>query len=211
MKFWIWSYAVLVGVVGWMTLQSQSTSSDNAKPKVSEEILNRSKKATFGGGCFWCTEAMLEGIDGIIDVVSGYSGGHVENPTYKHVCEGTTGHAEVVQVTFDPETISYERLLEMFWRSHDPTTLNRQGADVGTQYRSTILWHDEDQKKVAEVSMKEAAGLFKDPIVTKLEKFEIFYPAEDYHQDYFAKNPRAGYCVFVIKPKLKKFKDYLKK
>jgi peptide-methionine (S)-S-oxide reductase len=153
---------------------------------------------------------MLEGIDGVIDVVSGYSGGHVKNPSYKHVCEGTTGHAEVVQVTFDPETISYERLLEMFWRSHDPTTLNRQGADVGTQYRSTILWHDEDQQKVAQASMKEAAGLFKAPIVTKIEKFEIFYPAEDYHQDYFAKNPRAGYCVYVIQPKLKKFKDYLK-
>lgn len=210
MKVWIWSCAVLAGVLGWMTLQSQSTSSDNSKPEVSEEVLQRSKKATFGGGCFWCTEAMLEGINGIIDVVSGYSGGHVKNPTYRHVCEGTTGHAEVVQVTFDPETISYERLLEMFWRSHDPTTLNRQGADVGTQYRSTILWHDEDQKTVAETSMKNAAALFKNPIVTKIEKFEIFYPAEDYHQDYFAKNPRAGYCVFVIQPKLKKFKDYLK-
>ena len=179
MKVWIWSCAVLAGVLGWMTLQSQSTSSDNSKPEVSEEVLQRSKKATFGGGCFWCTEAMLEGIDGIIDVVSGYSGGHVKNPTYRHVCEGTTGHAEVVQVTFDPETISYERLLEMFWRSHDPTTLNRQGADVGTQYRSTILWHDEDQKTVAETSMKNAAGLFANPIVTKIEKFEIFYPAED--------------------------------
>jgi peptide-methionine (S)-S-oxide reductase len=210
MKVSIWSSALLAGVLGWITLQSQSTSSDNSKPKVSEEILKRSKKATFGGGCFWCTEAMLEGIDGVIDVVSGYSGGHVKNPSYKHVCEGTTGHAEVVQVTFDPETISYERLLEMFWRSHDPTTLNRQGADVGTQYRSTILWHDEDQQKVAQASMKEAAGLFKAPIVTKIEKFEIFYPAEDYHQDYFAKNPRAGYCVYVIQPKLKKFKDYLK-
>lgn len=211
MKVWIWSCAVLAGVMGWMSLQSQSTSSDSSKPKVSEEVLKRSAKATFGGGCFWCTEAMLEGIDGIIDVVSGYSGGHVKNPTYRHVCEGTTGHAEVVQVTFDPETISYERLLEMFWRSHDPTTLNRQGADVGTQYRSTILWHDENQKKVAQASMKEAAGLFNNPIVTKIEKFEIFYPAEDYHQDYFAKNPRAGYCVYVIQPKLKKFKDYLKK
>lgn len=209
MKVWIWSCAVLVGVLGWMSLKSESSASDNSKAKVSEEVLQRSKKATFGGGCFWCTEAMLEGIDGILDVVSGYSGGHVKNPTYKHVCEGTTGHAEVVQVSFDPETISYERLLEMFWRSHDPTTLNRQGADVGTQYRSTILWHDEDQKKVAEASMKQAAALFKNPIVTKIEPFEIFYPAEDYHQDYFAKNPNAGYCVFVIKPKLKKFKNYL--
>ena len=174
MKVWIWSCAVLAGVLGWMTLQSQSNSSDTPKPKVSEEVLQRSKKATFGGGCFWCTEAMLEGIDGIIDVVSGYSGGHVKNPTYKHVCEGTTGHAEVVQVTFDPEMITYERLLEMFWRSHDPTTLNRQGADVGTQYRSTILWHDADQQKVAQASMKEAAALFKNPIVSRLKSLRFF-------------------------------------
>lgn len=192
-------------------MQSESPAKSDAKAKVSEEVLQRSKKATFGGGCFWCTEAMLEGLDGIIDVVSGYTGGHVKNPTYRHVCEGTTGHAEVVQVTFDPETITYGRLLELFWRSHDPTTLNRQGADVGTQYRSAIFWHDEEQKKVAHASMKTAAALFKDPIVTKIEPFEIFYPAEAYHQDYFAKNPRAGYCVFVIQPKLKKFKDYLKK
>ena len=190
-------------------MNSETQTLADSKPAPSPEVLERSQKATFGGGCFWCTEAMLEDVEGILSVVSGYAGGHVKNPTYRHVCEGTTGHAEVVQVTFDPEKISYKRVLELFWRSHDPTTLNRQGADVGTQYRSTIMWHNEEQKKLAEVSMKEAASLFASPIVTKIEKLETFYPAEDYHQDYFKKNPTAGYCNFVIRPKLKKFKQYL--
>ena len=162
--------------------------------------------ATLGSGCFWCTEAMLEDVEGVLDVISGYAGGHVKNPTYRAVCEGTTGHAEVVQVTYDPNKITYKRLLELFWQSHDPTTLNRQGADVGTQYRSTIMWHDEDQFKEAQTSIKEAAPLFKDPIVTKLEKLDVFYPAEDYHQDYFKLNPNAGYCQAVIMPKLAKFR-----
>ncbi len=209
MKVWIGPCVVLAVVLAWMTMNSETQTLADNKPAPSPEVLERSQKATFGGGCFWCTEAMLEDVDGILSVVSGYAGGHVKNPTYRHVCEGTTGHAEVVQVTYDPETITYKRLLELFWRSHDPTTLNRQGADVGTQYRSTIMWHDEEQKKIAEASMKEAASLFARPIVTKIEKLDTFYPAEDYHQDYFKKNPNAGYCNFVIRPKLKKFKQYL--
>lgn len=196
MKLWFWPCCVLAGILTWMTMQG-------------EESHQANKKATFGGGCFWCTEAMLEDVEGVLDVISGYAGGHVKNPTYRAVCEGTTGHAEVVQVTYDPDKITYKRLLELFWQSHDPTTLNRQGADVGTQYRSTIMWHDEDQFKEAQTSIKEAAPLFKDPIVTKLEKLDVFYPAEDYHQDYFKHNPNAGYCVYVIQPKMKKFKEYL--
>tara|TARA_E500000178_G_C17022325_1_gene756239 strand:+ start:364 stop:948 length:585 start_codon:yes stop_codon:yes gene_type:complete len=192
-----------------MIMNSETQTLAQSKPVPSPQVLERSQKATFGGGCFWCTEAMLEDVEGILSVVSGYAGGHVKNPTYRHVCEGTTGHAEVVQVIFDPVKITYKRVLELFWRSHDPTTLNRQGADVGTQYRSTILWHNEAQKTMAEASMKEAASLFARPIVTKIEKMDIFYPAEDYHQDYFKKNPTAGYCNFVIRPKLKKFKQYL--
>ncbi len=164
------------------------------------------KTATLGGGCFWCVEAVFERLPGVKDVRSGYSAGHVEDPTYEAVCNGTTGHAEVVQIDFDPDKISFEQILGIFWQSHDPTTLNRQGADVGTQYRSIILYHDESQKKVAEKSMKEAAGLFRSPIVTQLEAFEKFYAAEDYHQDYFKNNPNAPYCYFVIKPKLEKLK-----
>ncbi len=211
MKLWTGTCAVLAIIFTWMIMNSETQTLAQSKPAPSPQVVERSQKATFGGGCFWCTEAMLEDVEGILSVVSGYAGGHVKNPTYRHVCEGTTGHAEVVQVIFDPVKITYKRVLELFWRSHDPTSLNRQGADVGTQYRSTIMWHDEGQKTMAEASMKEAASLFARPIVTKIEKIDIFYPAEDYHQDYFKKNPTAGYCNFVIRPKLKKFKQYLQK
>lgn len=209
MKLWTGTCAVLAIIFTWMIMNSETQTLAQSKPAPSPQVVERSQKATFGGGCFWCTEAMLEDVEGILSVVSGYAGGHVKNPTYRHVCEGTTGHAEVVQVIFDPVKITYKRVLELFWRSHDPTSLNRQGADVGTQYRSTIMWHDEGQKTMAEASMKEAASLFARPIVTKIEKIDIFYPAEDYHQDYFKNNPNAGYCNFVIRPKLKKFKQYL--
>lgn len=209
MKLWTGTCAVLAIIFTWMIMNSETQTLAQSKPAPSPQVLERSQKATFGGGCFWCTEAMLEDVEGILSVVSGYAGGHVKNPTYRQVCEGTTGHAEVVQVIFDPVKITYKRLLELFWRSHDPTSLNRQGADVGTQYRSTIIWHNEGQKTMAEASMKEAASLFSRPIVTKIEKIDIFYPAEDYHQDYFKNNPNAGYCNFVIRPKLKKFKQYL--
>jgi peptide-methionine (S)-S-oxide reductase len=160
--------------------------------------------ATFGGGCFWCTEAVLEQLDGVIDVESGYTGGSIDNPSYEQVCGGNTGHAEVVQVTFDPSIISYEALLEWFFRSHDPTTLNRQGADVGTQYRSAIFWHSEAQQQTAQELIQKIAGNWSDPIVTEVSQAVTFWPAEKYHQDYFFNNQNQGYCSAVIKPKLKK-------
>lgn len=166
------------------------------------------EKATLGGGCFWCVEAIYQDVKGVHRVVSGYAGGSVENPTYQQVCTGTTGHAEVTQVTYDPEIISYEDLLYIFWRTHDPTTLNRQGADVGPQYRSIILYHDQAQKAIAERSKREtdASGLWPDPIVTQIEPLGEFYPAEDYHQNYYRDNPRQPYCMAVIDPKVRKFR-----
>lgn len=162
--------------------------------------------AAFGAGCFWCTEAVFERIDGVKSVKSGYMGGHVKNPTYKQVCGGDTGHAEVTRIEFDPSKVSYAKLLEMFWHMHDPTTLNRQGADEGTQYRSAIFYYSEDQKKTAEQAKKalEASGEYKNPIVTQIVPASEFYEAENYHQDYFNSNREAPYCRMVIAPKLKK-------
>ena len=156
----------------------------------------RTEIATLAGGCFWCLEAVFDDLEGVEDVVSGYSGGSVPNPTYKHVCTGDTGHAEVVQVTFNPDVISYRDLLRVFFTIHDPTTLNRQGADVGTQYRSAIFTHNETQEKVAEEVIAELndAGLWDDPIVTEVVPIEAFYAAEEYHQEYFRRNPNQGYC-----------------
>lgn len=168
--------------------------------------------ATLGGGCFWCLEAVFEDLRGVESAVSGYAGGRVPNPTYEHVCSGTTGHAEVVQVTFDPAEVSFRELLEVFFTIHDPTTLNRQGGDVGTQYRSAIFYHDEEQKRVAEEVIRdlEAEEVWANPIVTQVVPLTDFYAAEDYHQEYFARNPRAGYCQVVIEPKVAKFrKQYL--
>ncbi len=164
--------------------------------------------ATFGNGCFWCTEAVFQQLKGVEKVVSGYSGGTVENPTYTEVCRGYTGHAEVIQVTFDPAVISYPQLLEVFWRTHDPTTRNRQGNDVGTQYRSVIFTHSDRQQKVAERYKQkiDAARVFSRPVVTEIEPFTKFYPAEADHQDFFADNPRQPYCRAVIQPKLEKLK-----
>ncbi|MCL4868324.1 MAG: peptide-methionine (S)-S-oxide reductase MsrA [Anaerolineae bacterium] len=164
--------------------------------------------ATFGGGCFWCTEAIFQDVIGVDKVVSGYAGGQVENPTYYAVCNGTTGHAEVVQLSYDPEVISYEELLLIFFHTHDPTTLNRQGADVGTQYRSIVLYHDEIQREIA-VRTKEVlnrSGTYRTPIVTEITPYERFYPAEDYHQDYFNNNRYQPYCMAVIDPKIRKFR-----
>ncbi len=173
--------------------------------------------ATFGTGCFWCTEAIFQEVEGVIKVTSGYSGGQVSNPTYKQVCTGTTGHAECLNIVYDPVKISFDELLEIFWKVHDPTTLNRQGADVGTQYRSVIFYHNDSQKAIAE-KYKEAlnkSGAWDNPVVTTLEPFVKFYPAEDYHQNYYNNNTGQGYCQFVIRPKLEKFekvfKDKLKK
>lgn len=164
----------------------------------------RTELATIGGGCFWCIEAVYKRIAGIKGAVSGYSGGTTENPSYREVSSGRTGHAEVVRITFDPDVISYEEVLSIFFDSHDPTTENRQGADVGSQYRSIILYHDEEQRAVAERVIQDAQKKFDDPIVTKLESLKHFYEAEDYHQDYFENNPSAGYCRVVIAPKLEK-------
>jgi peptide-methionine (S)-S-oxide reductase len=178
--------------------------------KMSEN--NSLEKATFGSGCFWCTEAIFEKLNGVESVVSGYSGGTVINPTYKEVTTGKTGHAEVTQILFDPDIISFKELLEVFWQTHDPTTLNRQGNDVGTQYRSAIFYHNEEQKKLAEEYKKklEDAKVFDDPIVTEITKFDVFYTAEDYHQDYYEQNKSQPYCSFVITPKVDKFKKVFK-
>lgn len=169
--------------------------------------MSQFEKATFGGGCFWCVEAVFERVDGVHSAVSGYAGGATAKPSYEQVCTGTTGHAEVVQVTFDPAKVSYEQLLDVFWSAHDPTSLNRQGADVGTQYRSVIFTHSEKQRIAAERSMREAQKNFRDPIVTEVKPLTEFYEAENYHQDYFDKNRNAAYCTFVIAPKLKKLES----
>lgn len=164
--------------------------------------------ATFGGGCFWCLEAIYLDLRGISSVVSGYAGGHQPNPTYEEVCTGMTGHAEVVQVTFDPQQISYRQLVEVFFTIHDPTTMNRQGADVGTQYRSVILTHSAEQAAIARTVMGEieALGIWRDSIVTEIEPLDTFYPAEEYHRQYFQRNPYQGYCRAVIAPKVAKFR-----
>lgn len=165
---------------------------------------SKTQLATFGGGCFWCTEAVFELLPGVKRVESGYAGGHVPNPTYKQVCTGETGHAEVIRIEFDPAVVSYDRLVEVFFEAHDPTTLNRQGADEGTQYRSVIYYHDEAQKAAAEKGKAAAQAHFDDPIVTEISPLPKYYPAEDYHQDYFKNNPNQGYCSFVIRPKVTK-------
>ncbi|MEL6123227.1 MAG: peptide-methionine (S)-S-oxide reductase MsrA [Bacteroidota bacterium] len=172
--------------------------------------------ATLGGGCFWCTEAVFERLEGVHQVISGYAGGHVVNPTYEEVCAKTTGHAEVTQVHFDAEVISYEELLEIFWASHDPTTKDRQGNDRGPQYRSVIYYHDLAQKNAAELSVEQVATtMYQDPIVTEIEALDVFYPAEAYHQDFYRLNPNYGYCRVIIDPKVAKvrakYADRLKK
>ncbi|MDH7516183.1 MAG: peptide-methionine (S)-S-oxide reductase MsrA [Bacteroidota bacterium] len=168
--------------------------------------MNEYETAVFGGGCFWCIEAVFETVDGVIDVTSGYAGGTVPDPTYEQVCTGETGHAEVVRITFDPSRVSYADLLELFWKSHDPTTPNRQGPDEGTQYRSVIFTTSEEQRRAAEQSKRKAQAMFHDEIVTEILPLKAFYPAEAYHQDYFRRNPNAAYCRLVIRPKVDKLK-----
>ena len=193
---------------------AQSKSSDTPPTDTQEQ--SKLELATFGAGCFWCTEAVFERVKGVEKVVSGYAGGFVENPTYKAVCTGQTGHAEVIQLTFDPAVISFADLLEIFWKTHDPTTVNQQGPDYGTQYRSAVFYHNEKQKETAEQYKKQLddSKVFKRPIVTEITRFTNFYPAEGYHQDYFEENPRQAYCRAYISPKIKKFnrmfKDKLK-
>lgn len=172
--------------------------------------------ATFGGGCFWCVEAIFERVEGVEKVESGYAGGEVPNPSYAEVTAGSTGHAEVVQIIFDPDKVSYASLLKIFFETHDPTTLNRQGADVGTQYRSVIFYHSQEQQEMAGRIIRDLdqSGIWKNPIVTSVDAFTAFYPAEDYHQEYFENNPNQGYCRVVIRPKVEKFekafRNYLK-
>lgn len=212
-------YAMKSGFTGLLIMITAllSCAENNSKRIMSSDItgINASVKtdtATFGTGCFWCTEAIFEQLNGVLKVSSGYSGGHVDNPTYKEVCEGTTGHAEVVQVVYDPSKITFDELLEVFWQTHDPTTLNRQGNDVGPQYRSAIFYHNDEQKKKAEMYKAELnqSGAFNKPIVTEISPFDKFYVAENYHQDYYNNNGSQPYCYYVIKPKLEKFQKVFK-
>jgi peptide-methionine (S)-S-oxide reductase len=169
---------------------------------------NQLELATFGAGCFWCTEAVFQNVKGVSKVVSGYAGGKVKNPTYREICTGTTGHAEVAQITFDPSKVSFEELLEVFWNTHDPTTLNKQGADEGTQYRSVIFYHSDDQRQAAEEykSQLESSKVYQNPIVTEISPLPDYFPAENYHQNYFELNPNQSYCQYVVRPKVEKFK-----
>jgi len=188
---------ILAFVSGTLAAQGQTT----------KKAMNDNAIATFGAGCFWCTEAVFLDVKGVLQVESGYSGGKVKNPSYREVCTGLTGHAEVTQITYDPRQITFEELLEIFWNTHDPTTLNRQGADEGTQYRSVVYYHSDEQKQVAEAYKKQltASHVFKNPIVTEISPFTVFYKAEDYHQNYYALNGSQPYCQFVIRPKVEKF------
>lgn len=199
-----------------------SCAQNNAKPVKNDTLTSGTNNkqtmattdtATFANGCFWCTEAIFEQLEGVISATSGYTDGHVKNPTYKEVCTGETGHAECLQIVYDPSKISFDELLEVFWKTHNPTTLNRQGNDVGTQYRSGIYYHNQEQKEKAEHYKAELdkSGAFDDPIVTEIKPFTVFYPAEDYHQQYFENNENNNpYCSIVIRPKVEKFKKVFK-
>ena len=202
----------LSSVAGYSCKEVKSTKIESEKSEMDSTQDMNLEKATFGGGCFWCTEAIYERVEGVHSVVSGYAGGTVKNPTYKQVCDGTTGHAEVTQITYDPKVVSYDELLEIFFKTHDPTTLNRQGADVGTQYRSVIFYHNDEQKQKAEYYKSELnkSGAWDNPVVTEISPLINFYSAEDYHQDYYANNPNQGYCAFVIGPKVEKFEKVFK-
>lgn len=188
-----------------ISLIAQQSKSDENQPMNTDNL----EQATFGAGCFWCVEAVFEDLKGVTSVKAGYAGGEIKNPTYRQVASGSTKHAEVARLLYDPEIISYEQLLTVFWHTHNPTTLNRQGADVGPQYRSVIFYHNDKQKEIAERSLQEVdrADLWEDPIVTQIEPVKNYSEAEDYHQNYYENNPNAGYCQVVIAPKLKKFRN----
>ena len=187
-------------------LKQDSQIMNNEINQPAKEVPKREEVAILGGGCFWCTEAVFEMIGGVKDVVSGYAGGTTKNPTYREICTGNSGHAEVIRIVYDPTVVSYQKILSIFAECHDPTTLNRQGRDVGTQYRSTIMYLSEEQKENAIVWKKKLTEKYFDPVVTEIVEAPVFYPAEEYHQDYYKKNPNEGYCSFVIRPKLKKLK-----
>ena len=207
---------LFISVVSFMGLSSCAQKDNNSKSKKDTKAMTTSNvkldTATFGTGCFWCTEAIFQQLEGVEKVTSGYSGGSVANPTYEQVCSKTTGHAECLNIMYDPKKITFDELLEVFWQTHDPTTLNRQGADVGTQYRSVVFYHNEEQKAKTEKYKAELdkSGAFDNPIVTTLEPFTIFYPAENYHQNYYNSNGSQGYCQFVIRPKVEKFEKVFK-
>jgi peptide-methionine (S)-S-oxide reductase len=184
---------------------AMTTTAQSATPVTSAS--GQTEVATLGAGCFWCVEAIYQDLQGVLKVESGYSGGNIDNPSYREVCTGATGHAEVIQVTFDPAVISFKEILEVFFTVHDPTTLNRQGADAGTQYRSAIFYHSPQQKTVAEEVKLASKEIWDDPIVTEITPFDKFFKAEDYHQNYFKENPNQGYCSIVIAPKVKKFRQ----
>lgn len=188
---------------------SEADSGVNNHIREKQNMVQGMETATFGAGCFWCVEAIFQQLKGVHTVISGYSGGEIKNPTYKEICSGRTGHAEVIQITYDPQIITFEELLEVFWKTHDPTTLNRQGNDAGTQYRSVIFYHNESQKILAEKYKDDLdkAGIWKDPIVTEISPFTTFYKAEDYHQQYYNLNSSQPYCRIVIQPKLEKLKQ----
>ncbi|HAO47757.1 MAG TPA: peptide-methionine (S)-S-oxide reductase [Chitinophagaceae bacterium] len=207
---------LFISVMSFAGLSSCAQKDNSAKTK-KDNKMNTSTPlsldtATFGTGCFWCTEAIFQQLEGVEKVTSGYSGGTVANPTYEQVCSKTTGHAECLNIVYDPKMISFDELLEVFWQTHDPTTLNRQGADVGTQYRSVVFYHNEEQKaKTLKYKAElDKSGAFSNPIVTTLEPFTVFYPAEDYHQNYYRNNTGQGYCQFVIRPKVEKFEKVFK-
>ncbi len=191
------------------SLVSCNAQTPSEKSNLNNDIdMENMEVATLGAGCFWCVEAVFTELNGVVSVTSGYMGGKVKNPTYKEVCSGLTGHAEVAQIVFDPNVISFKEILEVFWKTHDPTTLNRQGNDVGTQYRSAIFYHSETQKEVSEFYISELnkSGAWDNPIVTEVVPVDVFYPAEDYHQNYFALHGEEQYCKYVIQPKVEKFK-----
>ena len=211
MKLRRWILFLLTLIVTGSCAKKENPNKGMNEPKMSDGIVANegitTDTATFGTGCFWCTEALFQQLDGVLKVTSGYSGGHVVNPTYEQVCEKKTGHAEVVQVVYDPEKISYDELLSVFWQTHDPTTLNRQGNDVGPQYRSVIFYHSPDQKTRAEHYKEELdkSGAWNNKIVTAIEPYKNFYTAENYHQNYYNNNGTQPYCYFVIRPKIEKF------
>ena len=188
---------------------SSNTHAEEAATKSAGSSTSNEKVATFAGGCFWCTEAVFEIREGVNDVVSGYIGGKFPNPTYKQVCTGLTNHAEAVEIYYDPSKVTYEELMSLFFKTHDPTTLNRQGADQGTQYRSSIFYHSDEEKEAAKKYIAKIQKDFRQPIVTQLEKATTFFPAEEYHQDYFRKNPNAGYCRAIVAKKSRKAKNIL--
>jgi methionine-S-sulfoxide reductase len=216
MKFIITIFS-LFSFIGCNQAKNQTTEKDTSKKVKRSNMNTHLEVATFGGGCYWCIEAVFQRLEGVEKVESGFSGGQVKNPTYKEVCTGTTGHAEVIQITFDTTKTSFEEILKVFFTMHDPTTLNRQGNDIGTQYRSAVFYHNDVQKKAAEeiIAALNTSKAYPNPIVTEVSKLDVFYKAEDYHQNYYNENSDQGYCRFVIQPKIEKFekvfKDRLKK